>query len=326
MSREKGAGEFLHEELEKRTTAAFHTLFETKHLYQSMTVDIEELIAESRKLPENAPPAFPPDSPAPAGLWRATVEQGIRDRLAGQWDLDGFQDRKVPRYSVLEGHLRVLLPSIKAGCSRCKDAEAFHPVRCEDLCREAYNAAPAMPEAGAKNQLFACTYQCQRCMGTYEAFLVRRVGPKITLCGRAPIEFSDVPAYIPGPVRKHFANAAVAANAGQILPALFLLRTVIEQEARAKTGLKDVRPTDKVMDTYMEQLPENFRSQFPSLRSLYDDLSAAMHEAREDDELFRKAFAEIDRHFEARKVFNLLHLNASNGGHPVGRHAPKPDA
>ncbi len=304
MIEPKETGAFLHKELDERTRNAFKTLFETKHLYQSVSVDIEDALVSSRNLPViYLPPDFPPDAVPPAPT-RERVEEGMRGVLAGPWDVDGAQDHVAPRYSIMEGHLWISLPPIKVGCSRCKAAEAFKPVRCEDLCRKAYNAAPAMPEAGATYQLFACTYQCQRCSGVYEAFLVRRAGPKLTLCGRAPIAYIDVPAHIPILVRAHFANAAVAASSGQVLPGLFLLRTVIEQVVRTETGSSE-RPTEKILDAYMERLPQDFKNRFPSLRSIYDDLSAAMHEAREDDELFRRSYVAVSKHFEARKLFDL---------------------
>jgi hypothetical protein len=147
-------------------------------------------------------------------------------------------------------------------------------------------------------------YTCQSCKQTPEVFLVRRRGVKLTNEGRSPIEHVEVPAFIPKPVRRFFSGAVVAHQSGQTLAALFLLRTVIEQWARAATESVKVQ-ADQVLDDYMLTLPEDFRARFPSLRALYGELSVDMHAATGSSGLFSRAVTEICEHFDARRLFKL---------------------
>ncbi len=47
----------------------------------------------------------------------------------------------------------------------------------------------------------------------------------------------------------------------------------------------------------------------PSLGEWYGKISEALHEANEDDALFNKALAEIDHHFDIRRVFKIADTN-----------------
>ena len=62
---------------------------------------------------------------------------------------------------------------------------------------------------------------------------------------------------------------------------------------------------DAVLDAYMPTLPDDFKGRFPSFRVLYADLSADMHTAKGDADLFDKARAEIAEHFDARRLFKV---------------------
>jgi len=55
----------------------------------------------------------------------------------------------------------------------------------------------------------------------------------------------------------------------------------------------------------MQSLPEDFKARFPSMRSLYGELSAAIHRADGAAALFDTAVAQINEHFEARRLFKL---------------------
>jgi hypothetical protein len=137
--------------------------------------------------------------------------------------------------------------------------------------------------------------------------LVRRVNLKLTLCGRAPMEHVGVPAFIPKNQQRHFADAIVAYQAGQVLPALFMLRTTIEQFVRSQYGKPAESPEalGSAFDCYMSSLPEAFRSTFPSLPDLYMKLSVALHSADASVPLFDSARAAIEQHFDARRLFGL---------------------
>jgi hypothetical protein len=59
------------------------------------------------------------------------------------------------------------------------------------------------------------------------------------------------------------------------------------------------------MDGYMGTPPTDFKGRFPSMRQLYDDISADIHTAVGSADLFDRARAEVTKHFEARKLFKL---------------------
>jgi len=55
----------------------------------------------------------------------------------------------------------------------------------------------------------------------------------------------------------------------------------------------------------MAALPEDFKTRFPSMRTLYGDLSVDIHGASGSPALFERALVEIVQHFEARRLFKL---------------------
>ena len=55
----------------------------------------------------------------------------------------------------------------------------------------------------------------------------------------------------------------------------------------------------------MESLPEDFKARFPSLRFIYEHLSADIHAATGSDELYTKMIADISLPFAARQLFGL---------------------
>src|SRR5450756_1811318 len=99
----------------------------------------------------------------------------------------------------------------------------------------------------------------------------------------------------------------VAYQSGQELAALFLLRTFItfiEQFARRQTGSTTLRGED-LMGKYMEPLPGELNTGFPSLRKLYEEISAALHEADPTKAPFQQKKREVDRHFDARRLLEV---------------------
>lgn len=153
--------------------------------------------------------------------------------------------------------------------------------------------------------MFFLVYQCQRCQGEPEGFLVRRKDWTFMLEGRSPIEIIEVPNFVPKGQAHFVRDAIVARNSGKILAALFYLRTFIEQFARAKTGNQKRDPGDQVMDEYSATLPDKLRDQMPSLKEWYGKLSDAVHAARADADFFDEALPPILKHFEIRKVFEI---------------------
>jgi hypothetical protein len=184
---------------------------------------------------------------------------------------------------------------VKLFCEACDRIEPFNLFAAQDVL-----ATDSSADEKAV-QVFALQYQCQGCKGIPEVFLIRRDTVRLTLCGRAPMEHVDAPAVIPKPVKRFYVGAVVAQQSGQTLAGNFMLRTLIEQWARSATNRSD--HADKVLDAYVETLPEDFRGRFPVLRETYGDLSADLHAATGAETTFEKARAEIVKHFDARRLF-----------------------
>jgi len=270
-----------------RAEAALKQLLETKHLYQSVKVDVDT--------PFDNRPA---DDPKTA---RAAREHARR-LLAQRWGLEDKADQRPRLSGSLE--LEFAAPDATLYCASCGRVEAFNSVFGLETAHRGGLAQST--EAGVCGVgVFVLTYQCQSCKGLPEVFLVRQEGQKLTLAGRAPIEHVDVPAAIPSSVRKWYSGAVVAFQSGQALAGLFLLRILVEQWAREKAELRADELADVALERYMATLPGDFKDRFPSLRDLYSRLSVDIHAAAGSEDLFREAIAAVDKHFDARRVFRL---------------------
>jgi len=160
-------------------------------------------------------------------------------------------------------------------------------------------------------QIFVLQYECQNCKGEPVSFLVKRDGVRITLTGRSPIEKVNVPNFIPKNVRKYYRGSLVAFNSGANLPAMFMLRTMIEQHMRSTVKAGSQRMTgEELAAAYSDTLGAIFNSQFQSLRPVYLALSEAIHAALDDKpEIFEAEHANILRHFEAKEAVERLSVN-----------------
>lgn len=267
----------------KLIQAAFKTLLERKHLYQSVIVETIQS----------------PDSVGdPIGTVRQDFLLTVR-AFNGPWFLAG--PTTVHRISPHASDERLLVtpPDLKLYCTSCGRSEAFNLVSVEDCFRhDGYSGGIE------GHQAFVLLYRCQSCKGVPEIFLVRREGLKLTNTGRDPIEHVEVPKEVAKNHKKFFSGAIVAHQSGQTLAGLFLFRTLIEQFAREATS-SQTRSADQVMSDYMATLPADFKDRFPSMKSLYDELSADLHAALASQELFERARLEIEEHFRARALFKL---------------------
>ncbi len=116
------------------------------------------------------------------------------------------------------------------------------------------------------------------------------------------MEYVDIPADIPRQVHKFYRGALLAYQSGETLAGNFMLRTVIEQWARHATGKESSRDAEDIMESYMASLPEDFKRNFSSMRSLYGELSNDIHGAVGSLELFEGSIVKIIEHFEARRL------------------------
>jgi hypothetical protein len=159
---------------------AIQELINTKHLYQSVTVDFEPCVrAEAHEFFLRRQRG---DLPSKAES-ENTIKQGLLTELdAKDWRFD--LDKRVN----LEFDFS--LPPISLLCSFCDEVEAFN------LWGEA-SLRQTISLGKLGQQVFWFPLQCQRCKEAVIVLLVRRIGRKITLIGRSEFEKVSVPRFIP---------------------------------------------------------------------------------------------------------------------------------
>lgn len=287
-----------HDEVVSAIQNAVQTLLQDKHLYQSTSVDVASIFSKHIKPHLQSPltnETVNAISQAPRWTWRL---QDDEDALAKFADLANARGMPPSQEFLWRA------PDIKIYCSNCERTEPFN----------FFSAFNALPRNGSNKkyfasskgvvQVFCLSYLCQSCKQIPEVFLLGRTGAKLTLSGRTPIETTQIPSFIPLSVAKWYSGATLAFNSGQTLAALFMLRTVCEQWCRPFGETSD--KSDVLLEKYAQTLPSDFRDRFPSLRSIYGELSEAIHQAKPDEQLFRNMVVALNEHFEARKVFKLL--------------------
>jgi hypothetical protein len=272
-------------------------LLETKHLYQKVSIEPKDIVTQvmEKVLPDKRQVYF------------AELVKGMQQRLTLTEN---------PTFAGVNT-LQLWLPvkNVKLFCEKCDAREAFKPIWHSDITFEIRTKHKTQASLGTQNfkiefvdsfQLFALTYQCQRCESLPTTFIVKRSGNDIFVEGRSPIEHIELPKFIPNQERKWFRDAVIAFQTGKILAALFYLRRFIEQFARRKTGtLGDKKTGDVIMSMYADTIPQNLRDTMPSLAEWYGKLSAAIHTATEDAALFESARERIEEHFDIRRVHKL---------------------
>ena len=263
-------------------------LLENKHLYQHVSINPAEIIKQ--QLEQETRPNFK------TILFDWSAQELPRLRFS----LGAAQATATLTLTLLHASLY---------CGKCERREAFAPIWYRDVSNEIRRLVVTgevkqvpLPDGF---QMFFLVYQCQRCLGIPEGFLVRRRNWTLGLHGRSPIELVEVPAYLPKSESWLYRDAVIAFNSGKILAGLFYLRTFIEQFARRSTGRTGKVTGDEILDEYYKALPSPAKDQMPSLRVWYDRLSDALHSARQDAELFEEAKGEIERHFDFRRLFKI---------------------
>src|SRR5581483_6247145 len=206
--------------------------------------------------------------------------------------------------------LQAILPNVKLFCQKCARREAFKLIWFTDVANEVKKplSDPVMSDVAATFQMWLLVFRCQSCLGPLEGFLVRRDEWKLSLEGRSPIENFELPTFLPKTELQWFRDAVVARNSGKVLAALFYLRTFIEQFARRQTKMDGKITGGEIMTAYSTLLPETQRSSMPSLKEWYENLSAALHGAIEDADLFENARVQIERHFDFRRIYNIAEV------------------
>ena len=280
--------------LSERIVVALRDLLENKHLYQSVTVTFKGLME---------PIASQTSDPA-------SIQAELEQIIDSEWipsDMTAILEKVstgvISANRVPDPVIVIRAPDIRLFCGTCERQEPFNLVSSADILPR--NRGVGYHSKAGRVQVLQFSYLCQSCKGVPEVFLVRRNGSRLTLCGRAPMEYAGAPVDVPRKVRSFYSDALIAYQSGQVLAANFLLRTLIEQWARIASVKTLAKDADEILTSYMDTLPASFKAQFPSLRSLYGELSHDIHGAVGSAELFERVRSEVVEHFEARRLFKI---------------------
>jgi len=268
-------------------------LLEAKHLYQSITIDLtssKQRLAHTSISEGN----------------KSIYEHEMKRSLELPWvpvepDLPGIATQS----KTMHERIYVVFSTIKTHCTKCGQPEPHNPVYARDVNADLASRSRAYGQGTLQH--FVAGYVCQACKVLLQFFMIRREGLKLSLTGRSPMEQVAVPDVIPKAQRKYYSGAIVAFQSGQVLPALFMLRTFVEQFAASQVEDKTLR-ADAALNAYMAALPEPVRAHFASPREIYGRLSDAIHAAREDADLFREAAEQLLEHFDARRLYKVTSL------------------
>lgn len=281
----------LHSAISTKIAEGLKDLFQNKHLYQNVKIELDEL----KQLAS-------PSGTGSLGRFIEMAQTHVIPKISGPW----FPIQTIQLNPALNANdpISFSTPDVKLFCKNCDRIEAFNSISTEDFLYPRTTGYAGFRTKRGTVQVFAFSFLCQACKIAPEVFIVRREDLRLILCGRAPIEHIPVPDVIPKNIRKFYSGAILAYQSGQTLAGIFLLRTLIEQWAQSKSTQKGLQ-ADQAIDAYMGTLPNDFKARFPSLRVLYGDLSTDIHTATGSSDLFEKASKQIDEHFEARRLFKL---------------------
>ncbi len=286
---------------------AFQELINTKHLYQSIEIDFRPTVIRKATEERSRRAQLAAAGGGSAGPNTETIVNSLLTELdAKNWLFVTAWDESAD----YEGSIPFSLLPVKTLCSVCDDVTSFNP-----WASASVSAATMSPGVGHK-QVFCLPLQCQGCRSSFIGFMVARNDRKIQLVGRSEFEHVQVPPCIPKDQKDFYSQAVIAFNCGQFLPALFVLRTLIEQHMRAATGLTDLRG-DELCDAYNKTLENDFKARFPSFKEIYGNLSDAMHRADPNESLFKSELERVVLHFEALMLY-------AKGKKPVTDDSAKP--
>lgn len=276
--------------VETAINAGLKALIETKHLYQSFNIEtaLAEVVINAR-----------------SEQTAVVVKRELQDYAARRWHVEPPLLQGGPpvrRITDRPDTPHLAVDTVKLFCGTCRRTEPYNLVYTQDIYEEMEKHGVRLNRDQA-TQSVVFGYQCQSCKQTPELFVLSRRGTKVTLVGRSPMEQVQVPAVIPKTHSKFYSDAIVAYQSGQILPALFMLRTFIEQFARVAIAASSNLRADEVLDQYMASIPDPVRAHFPSPRDVYSRLSAALHSASADNTLFERSAKELEQHFDARRLY-----------------------
>lgn len=199
-----------------QATQELKKLLEEKHLYQKFTADMTEVV---RKLAKGL--VVPPTD-------RIFIAWANNELPKEKFSVFLHQISPIPRITTQTQpqFLWITLPHPSLYCNSkgCKRRETFTPIWFIELSQAITTVVtPKQVTLPDGFQMFTLVYQCQRCLGKPEAFLVRRDIWTFYLEGRSPIERVEVPKFVPEKEAHYYSDAVVAFNSGKVLAALFYL-------------------------------------------------------------------------------------------------------
>lgn len=278
-------------------------LLEFKHLYQNVRIESPAESVVRQQVQEMRVGSTIPGN-------RELIDETIRLISSSfskvEWEIINPGERKSLPFNspaaVMHVSLRFTPPSVKLYCGNCKRKEAYNFRMGQDLLKEFRGELTEE----VNEQIFSLAYQCQSCKNTPEIFVVKRDNLRLVQSGRTPMEIIETPSNLPKKSKKYFSDAVIAYNSGQTLAGNFLLRTFIEQHVRHHSSNPNSQDVDELFSEYSNDLPDDFKQRFPSLKSLYDKLSDDMHGAIASEAVFLQSKQDIEKHFSAKALFALV--------------------
>ncbi len=296
-------------------------LFEQKHLYQNVKIDISEIDSLISSFTYSdffgyEPMAGPCSAAEMSQIIdnTKTVENNERNKtkeiiyniLNSRWNFV-IKDEHTFQYYDKNlcdiNELIIPLPTIKINCNNC---DSIIPAHNPGFIRYKYDLPNLMFEnesrfKGNSIQLFVLPYQCQSCKSEPIIFMVYRKGFKLQIVGRSQFENVSVPKFIPAEESKYYSDAVIAFNTGFILASLYYLRALIEQYMRRILYNYNKISGDELGAQYSKMLD----SEFPSLKTVYSELSDKLHKFENSEKQFRKSIADIEKHFDLLQHFPI---------------------
>lgn len=296
--------EWLHLQIQ----AALTGLFESKQLYQSVTVDlapIEKQILEIKAAPWPARTMMAGGGSSISQTQeqrnnevRAPYRTALRQLAYSEWTFDTeYYPQRTPTHNQGAGPLFSRTPTIKVSCSFCDAVLPAHNSGYPNL-KDKISSVPLGHSAQGFMQVFAFPFLCQSCKRHPVVYLVTRRGLKLTLTGRSEFPEVSIPKFIPIEEKDYFSKAVVSHSAGHTLAGILYLRVFIEQYMRRVTGAEGKKTGDQLGDLYRALLHVDFPKTFKSLAKIYEELSEKLHLADPSEEQFKKSKEELERHFQ----------------------------
>ena len=298
-------------------------LFETKHLYQSVTIDPESVALIEQRIEQSD---YSPQSQAPtrSQAERAAHKAYLKQIITSPWNFtvetwsssssnlpDSMEqilafDPIGPKSRNPNRDFSFGIPTIRVACNFCDGVLPPHNSGFLSKKTSAVYATIVKNGGGKIIQVFAFPFQCQNCKDEPIFYLVHRQDLKFTIAGRSRMAEVNIPKSLPREESKYFRDAIIGHTAGQTLAALFLLRVFIEQYMRRVTHTTEKIKGEVLADKYSLLLDNEFPPRFRTLKKVYGVLSDSIHSADASEEKFVACKKDIENHFEQLEFFPLL--------------------